>query len=210
MKKSWLVLAISTLACLLAACGDSKGQYAPLPPGSIVLALGDSITQGVGANAQAAWPVLLATQSGWQVINAGVSGDTSEQALARLPALLREHRPALVIVSIGGNDFLRRQPDSATRANIDAILNAIAQDGSQAVLIGVPALGLGAALGMPSDHDLYAELAQKHKVPLLSGAWGEVMRESRWMSDQVHPNAQGYAEFAERLRNFLTNQGFLR
>lgn len=194
----------------LLACGDDKGQAAALPARSVVLALGDSITQGVGADAQAAWPLLLAKESGWQVINGGVSGDDSAQALARLPKLLDEHRPTLVLVSIGGNDFLRRQPESATRANIAAILTMVEGQGSQAVLIGIPALGLGAALGMPSDHALYADLAQAHDVPLLSGAWGEVMRESGWMSDQVHPNAQGYAEFAARLQDFLRKQGFLR
>ena len=73
------------------------------------------------------------------MINGGVSGDDSAQALARLPALLEEHRPALVLVSIGGNDFLRRQPEGATRANIDAMLAMIEARGSRAVLVGVPA-----------------------------------------------------------------------
>lgn len=206
----WKKFVCLLAAAALAACGDDKGREAALPSGSVVLALGDSLTQGVGASAQEAWPVLLAAQSGWQVINGGVSGDDSAQALARLPALLEEHRPALVLVSIGGNDFLRRQPEGATRANIDAMLAMIEARGSRAVLVGVPALGLGAALGMPSDHALYADLADKHKVALLSGAWGDVMRDSRQMSDQVHPNAQGYAAFAARLQAFLRAQGFLR
>ncbi|MDO4777069.1 MAG: arylesterase [Cardiobacteriaceae bacterium] len=203
-KRLWILFAI-----LLAACGNDKGREAALPAGSVVLALGDSITAGVGANPQEAWPALLARESGWQVVNGGVSGDDSAQALARLPALLDAHRPALVLVSIGGNDFLRRQPESATRANIEAILATIAARDSRTVLIAIPAPGLGAALGMPSDHALYADLAEKHRVPLLAGAWGEVMRDSRWMSDQVHPNAQGYAEFAARLQTFLRAQGLL-
>lgn len=203
-KRLWIPLAI-----LIAACDDHKNKEAVLPAGSVVLALGDSITQGVGASPQEAWPALLARHSGWQVVNGGVSGDDSAQALARLPALLEEYRPALVLVSIGGNDFLRRQPESTTRANIDTILTTIDARGSRAVLIAIPALGLGAALGLPSDHALYEDLAKKHRVPLLAGAWGEVMRESRWMSDQVHPNAQGYAEFAARLQTFLRAQGFL-
>lgn len=207
---AWKKTVLCVAAWVLFACGQNKGTAEALPAGSVVLALGDSITQGVGADAQAAWPLLLAKESGWQVINGGVSGDDSAQALARLPKLLDDHRPALVLVSIGGNDFLRRQPESATRANIAAILTMVEGQGSRAVLIGIPALGLGAALGMPSDHALYADLAQAHGVPLLSEAWGEVMRESRWMSDQVHPNAQGYAEFAARLQDFLRKQGFLR
>ncbi|MFC2344799.1 arylesterase [Campylobacter sp.] len=209
MRKFYAILLAALVALSIAACG-SKGKERPLPAGSVVVALGDSITQGVGASEQSAWPALLARLSGWRVINAGVSGDTSAQALARLPALLQEYKPALVIVSIGGNDFLRRQPSSATRANITAILRTVKESGSRAVLIGVPKLTLGAALGIFSDHELYEELAKEHGVPLLSDAWGDVMKQSCLMSDQIHPNATGYAEFTTSLEKFLRKQGFLR
>lgn len=204
-----MILLVALVALSITACG-SKGKERPLPAGSIVVALGDSITQGVGASEESSWPALLARSSGWRVINAGVSGDDSAQALARLPALLREYKPALVIVSIGGNDFLRRQPSSATRANVAAVLRTAKESGSRAVLIGIPKPTVGAALGVFSDHELYRELAKEYDVPLLSGAWGDVMKQSRLMSDQIHPNAAGYAEFAARLEKFLRKQRFLR
>ena len=141
MRKFYAILLAALVALSIAACGG-KGKERPLPTGSVVVALGGSITQGVGASEQSAWSALLARSSGWQVINAGVSGDTSAQALAHLPALLQEYKPALVIVSIGGNDFLHRQPSSATRANIAAILRTAKESGSRAVLIGVPKLTL--------------------------------------------------------------------
>ena len=105
---------------------------------------------------------------------------------------------------------MRRQPASATRANIAAILRSVRESGSRAVLIGVPKLTLGAALGIFSDHELYEELAKEYGVPLLSDAWGDVMKQSRLMSDQIHPNAAGYAEFASSLEKFLRKRGFLR
>ena len=209
MRKFYAILLTALVTLSIAACGG-KGKERQLPAGSVVVALGDSITQGVGASEQSAWPANLARSSGWRVINAGVSGDTSAQALARLPALLREYKPALVIVSIGGNDFLRRQPASATRANIAAILRTAKESGSRVVFIGVPKLTSGAALGIFSDHELYEELAKEHGVPLLSDAWGDVMKQSRLMSDQIHPNATGYAEFTASLEKFLRKQGFLR
>ena len=209
MRKFYAILLAALVALSIAACGG-KGKERPLPTGSVVVALGGSITQGVGASEQSAWSALLARSSGWQVINAGVSGDTSAQALAHLPALLQEYKPALVIVSIGGNDFLRAQSSSVTRANIAAVLRTAKESDSRTVLIGVPKLTLGAALGMFSDHELYEELAKEHGVPLLSDAWGDVMKHSRLMSDQIHPNAAGYAEFAARLEKFLRKQGFLR
>ena len=187
-----------------------KGKERPLPIGSVVVVLGDLITQGVGASEQSAWLANLARLSGWRVLNAGVLGDTSAQVLTRLPALLREYKPALVIVSIGGNDFLYAQSNSVTRANIATILRTVKESGSRAVLIGVPKLTLGAALGIFSDHELYEELAKEYGTPLLSDAWGDVMKQSRLMSDQIHPNAVGYAEFTTSLEKFLRKQGFLR
>ena len=209
MRKFYMILLVALVALSIAACGG-KSKERPLPAGSVVVALGDSITQGVGASEQTAWPALLARSSGWRVINAGVSGDDSAQALARLPALLREYKPAFVIVSIGGNDFLRAQSSSVTRANIAAVLRTVKESGSRAVLIGVPKPTVGAALGIFSDHELYKELAKEYGVPLLSGAWGDVMKQSRLMSDQIHPNAAGYAEFTASLEKFLRKQGFLR
>ena len=209
MKKLCKIFFVALLALFMVACSSYKSKRHILPTGSVVVALGDSITQGVGASKDEAWPTLLARSSGWQVVNAGVSGDTSAQALARLPELLQKHKPALVIVSIGGNDFLRRQPNSVTRSNIDAILRTINSSGARAVLISIPKPNLSAALGILSDHELYEELAKTHKVSLLSGAWSEVMKKNRWMSDQIHPNAQGYAEFAARLQKFLRKQGIL-
>ena len=209
MRKFYAIPLAALVALSIAACGG-KGKERPLPAGSVVVSLGDSITQGVGTSEQSAWPALLARSSGWRVINVGVSGDTSAQALARLPALLREYKPALVIVSIGGNDFLRRQPSSTTRANIAAILHSVRESGSRAVLIGVTKLTLGAALGIFSDNELYGELAKEYGVPLLSDAWSDVMNQRRLMSDQIHPNATGYAEFTASLEKFLRKQGFLR
>ncbi|MFC2751268.1 MAG: arylesterase [Campylobacter sp.] len=209
MRKFYAILLAALVALSIVACGG-KGKERPLPAGSVVVALGDSITQGVGTSEQSAWPALLGLLSGWRVINAGVSGDTSAQALARLPALLREYKPALVIVSIGGNDFLRRQPASATRANIAAILRTVKESASRAVLIGIPKPTLGAALGVFSDHELHEELAKEYGVPLLSGAWGGVMKQSRMMFDQIHPNGAGYTEFTVSLEKFLRKQGFLR
>ena len=89
-----------------------------IPPGSVVLALGDSLTEGAGVSREEAWPYLLASRTGWIVINGGISGDTSEAALRRLPALLDPPTPALVLVTVGGNDMLRHLPQQETVANL--------------------------------------------------------------------------------------------
>ena len=117
-----------------------KPATQPVPAGATVLALGDSLTSGVGASADTAYPTLLAARTGWNVINAGVSGNTSAQALERLPALLQEHRPTLVIVSIGGNDFLRRLSLETTRTHLRRIGEQARASGAQVLLVAGPGL----------------------------------------------------------------------
>lgn len=197
-------------AAALAACGKKAPKHSTLPRGSAVLALGDSLTYGYGANPTESYPARLAELTGWAITNGGVSGDTSAQALARLPELLREHTPRLVIISIGGNDFLRRQPENETRTNIRAIIQACKAAGAETLLVGVPGVGVGAALGYPGDHPLYADLAKAENVPYYANGWSQILGKDALKSDQIHPNAAGYAEFARGLTAYLKENGWLR
>lgn len=196
------------LAAALTACSKTA-PHAALPAGSTILALGDSLTAGYGADAEAAYPAVLASLTGWQIINGGVSGNTSAQALARLPALMRR-QPQLVLVSIGGNDFLRKVPEADTRSNIRQIVQQIKAAGVPAVLVAVPYFTTGALFGRLSEHPMYEELAAELNVPLFKGAWAEVLGNKKLKSDQIHANAQGYRVFAEKMWAFLKQQGFAR
>lgn len=202
-------LAGGVLLVALAGCGRSKGKTQPVPAGSTVLALGDSLTYGTGASAETSYPTVLAGLTGWQVVNAGVPGDTSAQALARLPDLLAEHSPKLVIVSIGGNDFLHKQPESDTRANVHAICKQALESGAQVLLVAVPRATVAAALGQMTDHVMYAEIAKDLDIPLQREGWGEVLAQAELRSDQVHANAKGYAQFARSLQGTAVAAGLL-
>ena len=196
------------LAAALTACSKTA-PHAALPAGSTILALGDSLTAGYATDAEAAYPAVLASLTGWQIINGGVSGNTSAQALARLPALMRR-QPQLVLVSIGGNDFLRKVPEADTRSNIRQIVQQIKAAGVPAVLVAVPYFTTGALFGRLSEHPMYEELAAELNVPLFKGAWAEVLGNKKLKSDQIHANAQGYRVFAEKMWAFLKQQGFAR
>lgn len=199
---------LAVVALLAAsACGGIKKQTR-IASGSTVLALGDSLTFGYGAPPSAAYPEQLAGMTGWQVVNGGVSGDTSAQALERLPALMRQ-QPKLVIVSIGGNDFLRKLPENETRANIGKIIGTVKAAGVPVVLVGVPYFTLSSLVGSLREHPMYAELAKQHDVPLLEDAWADILSDSSLKSDQIHANAAGYREFAQKLEKFLKKHGFL-
>ena len=191
----------------LSAC--SKPETA-LPANSTVLILGDSLTQGVGASsAQTNYPALLKQQSQWNIINGGISGNTSAQALAHLPELLQQHQPKLVIISIGGNDFLQRLSNSDTQANIAQSIALSQQSGAQVLLVAVPELTLAAAVGHPNDHAMYAQLAQSHQVYLLEDAWSDVLADDSLRADPVHANDAGYQAFSKLLVKRLQQIGWL-
>ncbi len=193
----------------LLGCERHAPAAQPLPPGSTVLALGDSLTHGSGATRETAYPAVLAGLTGWNLVNAGVPGDTSAQALARLPALLAEHRPQLVIVSIGGNDFLRRLPEADTRAHVHAICRQALEAGAQVLLVALPRATPAAAFGQLTDHRMYAEIAADLDIPLQRQGWAEVLADPELRADAIHANARGYAQFARSLRATALAAGLL-
>ena len=206
-KRLYGLFAILFLLCGLSAC--SKPETA-LPAQTTVLILGDSLTQGVGASsAQTSYPALLKQQTQWNIINGGVSGNTSTQALARLPELLQQHQPKLVIISIGGNDFLQRLSNSDTQANIAQSIALSQQSGAQVLLVAVPELTLAAAVGHPNDHAMYADLAQIQQVHLLEDAWSDVLGDEALRADPVHANDAGYQTFNLELIKRLQQIGWL-
>lgn len=201
-----LLVSFASLAALV-ACGR-KRKLSAVPAGATVLALGDSITFGTGTTPESSYPSVLARLTGWNVVNAGVPGDTSADALARLPGLLQDHSPQLVLVSIGGNDLLRRLPVAETRANIRAICQQAAAAGAQVVLIAIPeASAVAAAMRSLGDHALYGEIATEMKLPLHSSGWSRVLGDPAMRSDPIHANAQGYEAFARGLAERLRELG---
>ncbi|MBN8473903.1 arylesterase [Sulfuritalea sp.] len=194
---------------LAAACGGSK--EAPMPAGTKVLALGDSLTAPHGVRPGEDWPTLLGQRTGWVVINGGISGDTSGGALERLPALLDEHQPKLVLVTLGGNDMLRKMPQGQTVANLGRMLDLVGSRGAKAVLLATPKPSIaGAVFNNLSPADFYADVAKEKKVPLIKGALSEVLSDSALKGDQLHPNAAGHARLGEKIHSDLKKIGFAR
>jgi acyl-CoA thioesterase-1 len=195
---------------LLAGCKKAV-KLAAIQPGQTVLAFGDSVTFGIGASRDEDWPSLLAQKTGWNVVNAGVSGDTAQNGKNRIQALLNAHRPALVIIEIGGNDFLRRQPSSAVKENIRLMIKAARQSGAQVALVAVPELSLlGLVAGKPSDSPIYEELADEEKVSLVPEVFSQTLARSELCADRIHPNALGYRFMAEGIHVRLQALGLVK
>jgi acyl-CoA thioesterase I len=206
MKKLILIFLL-----LLAACGAHKEKYASITQGATVLVLGDSLSFGTGANAGEDYPTLLAKSTGWKMINEGIPGNTSAEGLARLPALLETHQPKLLIVEIGGNDLLQQAPQIETIANLKAILAQSKAQGIASILVAIPEISpLKATFGNLSDHPMYATIAKETATPLIADVFSEVLSDKTLKSDQVHPNAKGYAVVSEKFAEKFKELGFLK
>ena len=188
---------------LLAAC-DRAPTLPKLSSHDVIVAFGDSLTHGTGASADSAYPAVLATLTGHTVINAGVPGDTTASALLRLPDVLAEHKPRLVLLCLGGNDMLHKQPAAQTENNLRLLVQTIRASGAEVVLIGVPEPKLFG--GAP---DFYAKLAEEMKLPLEQDIFDDVLKDNRLKSDPIHANAAGYRRVAERMAEFLRETGAL-
>jgi acyl-CoA hydrolase len=194
---------------LVVACG--KPKEAALPAGMVVLALGDSLTAGNGVASVEAWPALLAAKTGWKVVNGGVSGDTSAGGLDRLPTLLEQNAPGLVLVTLGGNDMLRHLPEAETVTNLQRIIVQSRSSGARVVLLATPKPSLaGAIFNKLSAPEFYRQIANDQQVPLIEDAFPEVLSESGLKGDPLHPNAAGHAVLAEKIADTLKKIGYLR
>ncbi len=192
------------LALLLLAGCDNRSRLQPLPPGSTILAFGDSLTYGTGAAADASYPAVLAATTGIDVINAGVPGEVTANGRQRLPQLLQEHRPALVILCHGGNDMLRQRGEEQARENLRAMALMARESGADVVLVGVPRPGI-----FLSSAPLYGELAEELDLPLENDILGEILSDRSLKSDRIHPNADGYRLLAGAIERLLADNGAL-
>ena len=199
------VIMTALLLLLLSACSESQPPLAPLQPDDTILAFGDSLTWGTGTDREHAWPAEFARLSGHPVINAGIPGEISADGLKRLPGLLDEHHPALVVVLHGGNDLLRKLPQKSIAGNLQAMIKLIREKGAQPVLIAVPRPSL-----LLSDADLYLEVAQDSRVPILENSLSDLLGSSAMRSDSIHLNAAGYQKLARQLHDFIRQQGGLQ
>ena len=189
------------LALLLSGCGQ-QAKLAPLAPDAVVLAFGDSLTFGTGANEDESYPAQLAKLTGRRVVREGVPGEVSATGLTRLPAALDEHRPRLLLLCHGGNDFLRRLPAAQAAENVRAMIRLAQSRGVQVVLIGTPEFSF--TVTPPA---FYAEIAKEFRIPYEGDVLGKILRDTSLKADQIHPNAQGYRLMAERVHALLKKAG---
>ena len=186
----------------VASCGAKGPRLAPLGQNDVVVAFGDSLTYGTGAKEDESYPAVLAQLIDRKVVRAGVPGETTSGGLARLEGVIQEHRPALMIVSLGGNDMLRKVDDAEIKGNLRKIIQTLREQGVAVVLFGVPRPAL-----LTSAPEFYEELAKEFGIPYEGKIVTDVLYHPDQKSDHIHPNAKGYRRMAEAFAALLKKAG---
>jgi len=163
------------------------------PAGGSVVCFGDSLTYGTGAAEGESYPERLAEKLGEPVINAGIPGDTTARALARLADDVLIHEPRAVFITLGGNDLKNGLSRESAFRNLKMIISEIQERGALVVLGGINVPFWGRGFG-----EAYRELAEETGSVLIPNVLDGLMGKSHLMSDTIHPNAAGYAIMAER------------
>lgn len=177
----------------------------PLPrlgPGDVILAFGDSLTYGTGASPDEAYPAVLGTLIGHDVVRAGVPGEVSAAGLRRLPAALSRNAPKLLLLCLGGNDMLQRIDSSVTAANLRQMVRLARDGGVAVVLIGLPKPPL-----FGGSVDYFQTIADEFQIPIENGVLRDLLYDASTKSDAIHPNAAGYRKMAEAIADLLRRAG---
>ena len=192
------------LALISQGCGRESALLQPLADDAVIMAFGDSLTFGTGADAATSYPAELARLLNRQVVNAGVPGEMSAAGLRRLARALTTHQPELVILCHGGNDILRNGPMAELEQNLTAMVELIRKHQAEVVMLGVP--GRSLTLNPPTA---YANVAAQLDVPIDADLLRALMGKRAFKSDQVHFNAAGYAAMAQGAMALISNAGGL-
>ena len=199
LQKRCLVSAL----VLLSSCGLGP-QLHVLPDDGVILAFGDSITHGFGASPDSAYPAALAKRTGLRVVNAGVNGETTRDGRNRLPETLKKYQPDLLILCMGGNDFLQKLDHAETEDNLRAMIKTARRQQIDVLLVGVPRPGL-----LLKSDPVYESLATSLNIPIENSAVSKILSKRTLKSDTIHPNADGYAQLADRIHKALEKYGAL-
>jgi len=194
-------LVLSCVALLSVAAGEARGE-------GVVVALGDSLTAGLGVAADEAFPARLqarlrAEGYDYRVVNAGVSGDTTAGGLRRVDWALRAH-PDVVIVALGANDGLRGQSPQAIRANLEEIVERLQASGARVLLVGMRLPPNYGAEYTKEFEAVFPAVARRAKIALMPFLLDGVAADPRLnQADGIHPTAAGQQMIADRLWPYL-------
>jgi acyl-CoA thioesterase-1 len=195
LPMAWLVV-LSGLAC---------GPAAAQAPAPVLLIVGDSVSAGYGLPGGKVWVDLLSARLkaegyGYRVVNASISGDTTAGGRARLPALLAQHKPSVVIIELGGNDALRGGRLATTRENLDAMVAMVQAARVPVLLVGMQLPPNYGPAYVKEFSDLFASVAKARKVPLVPYFFAGFAEDlTLFQPDRIHPTVEAQARLLDNV-----------
>jgi acyl-CoA thioesterase-1 len=208
-RRRWL-MHCSVALVALAAGGHAAGQGAGLPAASaavgrgdapVILIVGDSLSAEYGIRRGSGWAALMQERLERErirarVVNASISGDTTSGGRSRLPALLREHRPAVVVIELGGNDALRGLPMTMTRANLLEMTRAAKAAGARVLIAGMQVPPNYGRRYQEEFAAVFAEVSRQEGTALvpffLAGVADGPRAEALFQADRIHPTEEAH------------------
>ena len=207
LKALKMSLALLVLALFMPGCGGGDSQtLSPVSSSDTILAFGDSLTEGYGVAKADSYPSVLSRLSLRKVINAGITGEVTEQGLNRLSAVIDAHNPYLMILLEGGNDILRLYNLEETKQNLSSMIDVAKGKGVEVVLLGVPVLSSGLSVQVSP---IYQALAEEHDLVYDGDLIRDLLLTPAYKSDLVHFNKAGYQKMAEDIHQLLIDNGAL-
>ncbi len=200
MKKSKVILlcvflALGIAAAAVAVLRMQKPDIKNLSSkGATIVCFGDSITFGYGVSPGEDYPSRLSEMLSMPVINSGIDGDSSPEALKRIQADALDRNPFMVIVEFGGNDFLRKIPLETTVANITSMIDQVQQKGAICAIVDI-----SSGMFFGEYRKAFAKLAKEKGALFIPSVLNGIITNPQMKSDFLHPNASGYRMIAERV-----------
>lgn len=193
-----IVIGVLAIGMIWQTMSTLSEQY-PLtnfpPKGRNIVALGDSLTVGVGASQnQGGYISILEQRFNITIINKGISGNTTGDALSRLDGDVLSYHPDIVIIFLGSNDYLRQEPRKNTFENLHTIIKRVQEKGAVVILLGAR----GGALSDTFAKD-FAALARSTGSAFVPGVLDGIFGNTKLMTDEVHPNDAGYLKMADKI-----------
>ena len=195
-------ICVSTFLILVSSCDDSTNTLSPLSPDSVILAFGNSLTYGTGANKTDNYPSRLSKLTNLKVINEGIPGEITHDGLKRLPNILDEHDPDLVILMHGANDIMQKLSKTNLKNNLLQMIQECHDRNIEVIALAIPGIGISL-----KPLKLYEEVGTETNIPVELKLVAYILKDRSLKSDIVHPNSNGYKVLAEGIYDFLIGNG---
>lgn len=194
-----LIIASAVILIVISAVIFFPKQKNIVNKTNLIVFFGNSLTAGQGAEPGEDFPSLIGKRVNVPIINAGVNGNTTRDALLRIEKDVLSKNPSVVVVELGGNDLLNRVDSNITQRNLDQILSKIRPTGAKIVILGIKFF----LFNQKYETDLQ-KLAKKYNATFVPDILEGIITDQSLKHDDIHPNAKGYQKIADKLTPILT------